>query len=281
MTGEDKLRKKAEELRAESEQEVKLEKAKTTEALNALDRVRENQELAQKFNENAAAGSDNLSGSSPQLKVFFAGKTKEKLANGDTPTNGYFLYTPTGEEFETIDVHVLSISRPFYSEGLEVDKSTGKKKIVFNQLLTGVIATDNRMQPFIAYYTGSKLGNLWAFGKDARKYTKMKPIGIPMFTLLVHLTTRFEETKIVGRSDSWLVEFEILKDEGGYPILVEDVGRFEFLRAMVDEMQEIVDAIIEKKSVDHTPRKGLEEVREQPTSVRGADDYDPGAFPPR
>jgi hypothetical protein len=95
------------------------------------------------------------------------------------------------------------------------------------------------------YFTGKKLGKLWEFGKEAAKYTRAKPVSIPMFALSVTLTT-VKEVNDYGRS--WLVKFEIEKDEAGFPKIILDPGEFEFVKGQVADVESMIASIIEAKA---------------------------------
>src|SRR3990167_1571724 len=87
-------------------------------------------ELAKLYNDNAKLGAENLGGSSPLLKVHTVGKsTANELADGGTPHDGYFFYKPTGEEFESVDCHILKISAGFKTDGMADKKQ-------YNQILS-------------------------------------------------------------------------------------------------------------------------------------------------
>jgi len=207
---------------------------------NALALISQNEELAALYRDNAHVGASNLAGTLPQLKIHTQGKSSSNiLEDGSEPNDGWFFYKPTSEQFETVECHVLTISRGYRSEGFQ-----GKQN-VFNQLLGGVIMDGTDFKPFILYFTGLKLQNLWDFGKEAGKYTKAKPIPIPMFALTVMFTT---EKVSHNFGKSWVVKFEIEKDEKGIPKVVTDPGLFQFLRDHVETVEETINSLIAAKS---------------------------------
>lgn len=241
-------------LKAETEGKKEQEKQETAIALNNLAELRKNAELAKMYQESSKVGADNLSGELPLLKVHAVGKsTKNELSNGEEPNDGYFFYKPTGEQFKEIRCHILTISKGFRAEGME-------KKMIFNQVIGGVILDGSEMKPFIMYMTGLKLQPMWDFGKQASKYTKMKPVSIPMFALTVKLTT---EKVANNYGKSWIVNFEIEKTEDGSPVLVMDPGEFQYLKDNAELVEDTIASLIDAKAVKEDEDDGL--VREAET----------------
>ena len=247
MTAKDKLRKKVDLMKAEAKAK---EKAEGKAAENALMTVRQNPELVKMYEDNAQVGAQNLVGELPLLKIHKIGKsTKNELADGSKPNDGWFFYRPTREQFEKIECHILTISRGFRAEGMQ------GKKDVFNQLMAGVIINNGDIKPFITYLTGLKLSPMWEFGKEAAKYTKAKPIPIPMFALKVRLTTE-EVTHSFGQS--WIIKFEILKNDDGFPVVVTDQGRFQYLRDHVETVEDTIESLISVRSTEQAVEQGEE-----------------------
>lgn len=267
MTGIDKLKTQAEKLRTETEKKVEAEVKETAMVKSQLDMVRGNPELAKMYEDNAKVGSENLGGTLPTLSIFTAGKSKSLLANGNKPDDGAFFYAPTKEQFKTVDVHILTISHGFKAADMNgVDK--------FNQIMGGVIASDGKQLPFIMFVRGIRLQPLWDFGKEAGKYTHAKPVSIPMFALTVTMTTQSKPSKF---GDNWLVNFEILHNEDGSPVLVTDVGEFQFLRDMVDVVNETIEKLIQAKSTEEeAPVTGkVTEVEMESTIEKKTEGEDP------
>lgn len=216
--------------------------------------------LSKMYADSATVGAENLSGGLPLLKVHAVGKSNNELANGGEPEDGSFYYGPTKEQFKEIEVHILTVSRGFKAEGMP-DKN-GKTEPKFNQLVGGVIVDTFGYKPFIMYFLGKKLPNLWAFGKDAKKYTRA---GIPMFALLVKMTTE-KVPNSFGKS--WLVDFEIVKFKDGNPTLVHDIEEFNYLKENVETIKDSIESIIEAKDIT--------EAESEPTvSVIDSRQYDP------
>lgn len=213
-----------------------------------MQQVQANEALRQMYADSASVGSENLGGELPLLKVHATGKSsKNILADGSKPNDGWFFYKKTAEQFKTLKCHILTISKGFKAEGLEKDE-TGKARMIFNQIMGGVIidpTNPNDYKLFIMYFTGKKLNPMWEFGKEASKYTKAKPVGIPMFALTVSLET---ETQKNDFGESWIVNFEIEKTPDLLPVLVMDPGRFQFLKDSVGELQDIITSLIESKT---------------------------------
>lgn len=260
-TGIEKARETAEKLKAANTQTEEKELAKKEEVKNEMEALGKDSELAKMYNDNASVGSENLSGNAPYLKVHAAGKSSTNfLVDGKKPNDGWFFYKPTQEQLETIECHILTISRGFRAEGL--NEKEGKKEMVFNQVMGGVIINDGRCDPFIMFLTGVKLSPMWDFGKEAARWTKAKPYGIPMFTLTVKLTT--EEVK-TSFGMAWKINFEILKNLDQTPKLVMDTGEFQFLKDNVATTEEIINSLIAAKTageaIEDQPVKPLNGVR--------------------
>lgn len=227
-----------EEVEEKNEKELETKKKVESE----LAQIRNNDALAKMYNDSASVGSENLGGEIPQLKIHSAGRSQNELADGSEPTNGAFFYKPTATEYKTVDCHVLTISKGFRAPGFG-DNETKK---VFNQILGGVIIDDGEYKPFLMYFTGLKLSNLWEFGKQIKKYTHAKPVSIPMFAMTVRLTT-VQKANEYGKS--WVVEFEVVKNEDGSPRLVLDEGLFQFLKDSVQQTEEMIQSVIDAKEV--------------------------------
>lgn len=253
MSGQEEARATADKIRKENEEKAESEVNARKDAENQLAVIGKDAELAKLYSENAKVGAENLAGELPLLKVQQEGKSsKNELADGSAPSDGYFYYKPTMEQFKEIECHVLTISRGFWAPGLNQGQD------VFTQLLAGVILDGKDYKPFIMYFTGKKLSGLWDFGKAANKYTHAKPIAIPMFALRVKMTTRQETNNY---SYSWLVDFEILKNEDRTPVLITDQGRFTYIRDNVELVKETIEKIIASKTSETKAAEGGEPVR--------------------
>ena len=241
MNAIDKARAVANKLKDETKEKKDSELA---EAVSSLELLNRDDDLIKMYKQNAEAGASNLSGELPLLKVHQANKsTKNELADGSEPSDGYFFYKPTGEQFKSITCHILTISRGFRASGLD------NKKDVFNQIVGGVIVESDfektgAVKPFVAYLTGLKLSPMWEFGKEARKYTKAKPVPLPMFAMKVKLTTE-KVTNSYGKS--WVIKFEILKDKDGNPLVITDLILFQYLLDNVSIIEDTIENVIETK----------------------------------
>jgi len=221
---------------------------KVKEEEKGLSVISGNADLLKKYQENAVVGAENLGGVSPLLKVHSAGRsTSNILADGGEPDDGAFFYQPTAEQFKEVECHILTISKGFRADGID-------KKNVFNQIMAGVVVNGGVAKAFLMYMTGVKLSPMWDFGKEASKYTRAKPFGIPMFALRVKLTTekKVVEYKPGKKTNVWLIKFEIMKNEDGSPVLVTDPKAFDYLRASVTMVKETIDKIIESKAPEET-----------------------------
>lgn len=271
---------KGKEIKAKVAEEQQDKIVTANKANTQLEKISANEELASMYRENADAGTKNISGALPYLKVHTAGKSStNELPNGEEPNNGWFFYQPTKEQYKELEVHILTISEGFYAKGMEENKPK-----IFNQILAGVIVDENELKPFFMYFTGKKLQNLWNFGKEARPYTKNSKLPIPMFAMKVKLTTSKEPN---SKGYSFIVNFEIIKDDNGYPILVSDPNVFKMLRASVTTAEDTITSLIEKKTApvdEHEEQpedllKGTStDVAEEPTEP-GNQNVDPDDIP--
>jgi len=240
LTGEAAFLKKGEQLKNETEEKKLQEDKALSNAKSSLELIKQNKDLGELYKGSAGMGTQNLAGSLPMLKVHAAGRSSSnQLANGTEPQDGSFFYKPTQEEFKELDVHVLTISKGYRTDGMQ-----GKTN-VFHQVLAGVVTNNGGMKPFIMFFTGIKLRTLWDFGKDAGTYTKNKSMPLPLFALSVKMTTEKQKTDY---GYSWIVKFEINKDKNGAPILVTDSARFKQLRLAVEKAEDMIQSLIETKS---------------------------------
>ncbi len=242
MTGKDKFDEARKKLHNDADTKVEEDKREMAEVKSDLLALADNEEMAKRYQDNANVGADNISGTLPLLKVYSAGRSKSVLSNGQKPNDGWFYYGPTKEQFEKPVCHILTISHGFRAPGLE------KGKLVFNQIMGGVIVDkeDEQLKPFLMFFTGKKLQNLWSFGKEISPYTKQKPIPFPMFTLTVMLSTHSEENNF--GTDSHVVDFEVLKTDSGDPQVILDPVLFDYLKTNVTKLEETIEKLIEARS---------------------------------
>lgn len=248
-SGYDKAKEVVEKLKGEKEKVMAEQKQLTELALSQMVQIKQSSELSKMYTESALIGADNLAGELPILKVHSAGKsTKNELVDGTEPKDGAFFYKPTKEQYDGVTCHILTISRGFRASGID-------NKIIFNQVVGGVIIDAGAMKPFVMYMTGLKLKPLWEFGKVVSGYTRMKPIPVPMFALTVKMTTE-KVTNNYGKS--WIIKFEVVKTEDGSPVLVMDPAEFQFLKDHVEVVEDTIASIITAKTLpesgdDQTP----------------------------
>jgi hypothetical protein len=238
MTGLDKAREVADKIKGASAEKAAAGEKEMVAVKNELASVQANPDLVKLYQDNAEVGSQNVTGNMPFLKIHTVGKSStNELPDGKEPNDGWFFYTPLGEQYETVFCHILTISRGFRSEGME-----GKAN-VYNQIMGGVIVNGS-VKPFLMYMSGLKLQPMWDFGKDAKKFTHAKPFPIPMFSLKVKLTT--EQVKH-SFGKSWVVKFLIIKDMNNDPEVVADPGFFNFLKNHVRTLEESINMLIASK----------------------------------
>lgn len=239
MTGRDQAMATVAKLKKELLEERGEDVKGMEEAKNALAKIQASPELVKMYQDNALVGATNLAGELPLLKIHATGRSQNQLNDGSEPDDGSFFYKPTKEQYKEIDCHILTISKGFRADGFE------GKKDVFHQILAGVIINEGDLKPFVMYFTGVKLDNLWKFGKEASIYTKAKPVPLPMFTLKVKLTT--ERVKH-SYGMSWVVNFGIMKDGEDFPLVVADPELFTFLRDHVDTVEDTIASLIAVRS---------------------------------
>lgn len=204
-------------------------------------------DLADFYKQNASVGSEEISGGKlPLLKIHQTGKSKGELQDGSEPTNGFFYYSPTQEQFEKVEVHILSISRGYYAKPLE---GSGKDK-VFTQLMGGVIIDGKEYKPFIMYLTGLKLQPLWTFGREIiAPFTKNPRFPIPMFALIVELGSEKVDTKF---GKSYIPTFKLKKNDKGQAVIVNDAGLSQYLLDSVSTVKDIMDKVISFGDISET-----------------------------
>lgn len=241
MTGQEKAQETRDKIAGEVNIGEAAKEAQMVEAKTSIAAIAQNKELSDIYNESANLGSEAVAGESlPLLKVHVAGRSQnDELANGQEPHNGWFYSKRTKTEYEKVICHVLAISEGFRTDGIE-----GKTNI-FNQILSGVIINDGNFEPFMMFFTGTKLPKLWEFGKKASEYTKAKPQAIPMYALTVEMSTQ----KVTEGAKSWyIVNLEIVKDEVGNPVIVTDRDMAILLRDNVNKVKESMSKFISFKS---------------------------------
>lgn len=255
MTGKDKFDQTGEEIKKQTEQKKEIEKqqeANVTEQLqkkNIEQLAKDNEEMRRQMSESASVGADNLTGSLPLLKIYTVNKSaEEKLADGLSPQDGSFLHKASGRAWEDVYFHPCTISRGFYAWGMP-DPKTGVKPIVFNNILAGLILNDSDYTPFIMYFTGTKLQNLWNFRDELRKFVKRKVNPIPMFCITAHMTAEKFKTQNYGLV--WIAKFDYERDENGQEPLIDlNFSRFLEVKKMTVRMVDEVARVILDKEID-------------------------------
>jgi len=215
---------------------------------NGLATVQNNAELAKMYQDAAQVGSSNLQGSIPMLKIHTTNKSQgNELVDGTEPNDGWFFLTGMQEQFQNPVCHIMTVSKGFKAKGMTDSKTNEVGEDKFNQIVGGVIVDGSEYKPFIMYFTGMRLSRLWDFGKEIQKYTHAKPVSIPMFAMRVTLST--EKVKH-NFGTSYVVNFQIVKNEDNTPKVVMDAGEFVFLRDSVQSMEQTIESLIDVKSTE-------------------------------
>jgi len=202
-------------------------------------------ELVQFYKDNAGVGSENLSGALPQLKINESNSHNE-MANGEEAPAGTFFYSPTKESFKTVRASIMVISKGFYGiqkneDGSLPKREDGSIKTDFTQLVGGMILDNS--QPFVMFASGTRLQNMWNFGKEVKPFTRQ----VPMFSFEVELGLE----KVKQGARVWhVVTYKIVRDEKGLIQLIADSEVLAMLRSGIDSMKDMFDGFIEQNEVD-------------------------------
>lgn len=192
-------------------------------------------DLVDFYKENAGVGSENLAGSMPQLKVTESNSQNEGVDGQYVPA-GQFYYSPTKEAFKTAKVSIMAISRGFYA--LDNQKEPQPK---FTQLLGGMLI--DTAQPFVMFVSGTRLQNMWNFGKEIKPFTKQ----VPMFSFEVELGLERIKT---DHGSNHIVTYTVKRDSKGQIQLIGDRELLNMLRNGVEAVQDMFESFIEQKEVD-------------------------------
>lgn len=197
------------------------------------------------YKENAGLGSENLSGALPQLKINESNSHNE-MGNGQEAPAGTFYYSPTKEMFKTVRASILVISRGFYGIQKEEDGSLPKRddgsiKTDFTQLVGGMILENS--QPFVMFASGTRLQNMWNFGKEVKPFTRQ----VPMFSFEVELG--LEKMK-QGKREWHVVTYKVIRSANGQIQLISDRELLAMLKLGVDPMKDMFEGFIEQNEVD-------------------------------
>lgn len=192
-------------------------------------------DLVDFYKENAGVGSENLAGSIPQLKVTESNSQNEGV-DGQYIAAGEFYYSPTKESFKSARVSIMAISRGFYAMDNQKDP-----KPKFTQLVGGMLL--DTLQPFVMFVSGTRLQNMWNFGKEIKPFTKQ----VPMFSFEVELGLEKVKTDY---GTNHVVTYSVVRDSKGQVKLLSDRELLNMLRNGVESVQDMFDSFIEQKEVD-------------------------------
>jgi hypothetical protein len=195
--------------------------------------------VADFFKNNARVGAENLSSSMPQLKITESNSENEG-ADGQLVPAGKFYYSPTKEDFEKLKVSIMTISRGFWA----MDNSkTPKPK--FTQLVGGMIL--DTLQPFVMFVSGTRLQNMWNFGKEIKPFTSNKQSPIPMFAFEVVLGLEKVKTDF---GMNHVVSYKLVRNDKNQLVLISDLELLSMIRNSVDKVEGMFESFIEQKEVD-------------------------------
>lgn len=194
--------------------------------------------LADFYKNNASVGTENLSAVLPQLKVTES-NSKNVDENGNRTKAGTFYYSPTKQSFEELRVSIMTISRGFYAMD---NGETPKPK--FTQLVGGMLL--DSMQPFVMFVSGTRLQNMWNFGKEIKPYTRNKQMPVPMFGFEVNLTLKETETNF---GINHVVVYSLARKEDQIQVIADE-DAVNMIRGNVDSLEDMFESFIDQKEVD-------------------------------
>lgn len=203
-------------------------------------------DVADFFKKNADVGSGNLSASLPQLKVTEANSQNEGQ-DGQYVAAGEFYYQPTKESFKTVKVSIMTISRGFWA----LDNKE-KPEPKFTQLVGGMIL--ETMQPFVMFVSGTRLQNMWDFGKEIKPFTKNKGNAVPMFAFEVELGLEKNKTQY---GMNHVVTYKLTRNKDNQVLLINDLELLSAIRNGVDQLESTFESFIDQKEVDRYTGKLL------------------------
>lgn len=185
------------------------------------------QEVRDFYKDHAHVGVEHVDQSKlPKLKLIQSNSEVE-LPDGTRPKLGSFHYAETDEIYDTLDAHILSFSRGFYTKSLN---ENAEKKTSYSVIVSGLMADDHR--PFVIFISGLRLAPMWDWAKDElSKYTKKA--GIPVYALRTQFSSHKEKNSF-GK-DSYILDFKVrTHEEDGRPILIEDLPTLERLNKQAE-----------------------------------------------
>src|SRR5690606_38240546 len=120
----------------------------------------------------------------------------------------------------------------------------------FTQLMGGMML--DTMQPFVMFISGTRLENMWNFGKEVKPFTKQ----VPMFSFEVELGTEKNKTKY---GMNHIVTFTVKRDSKGQVQLLADRDVLSILRNGVAQVEDMFASFIQQKEVDRNTGELLSE----------------------
>lgn len=215
------------------------------------------------YRENAQEGSQNLSMALPLLKITESNSDNIGV-DGNTVLPGWFYYAPTQEAIKELAVSVLTISRGFYA--LDNDKKGPKPK--FHQIMAGVILQTGA--PFLMFVTGTRLSNMWDFGRTIAPMVRNRKAPIPMMAFKVHLVLEKIKTNF---GSNHIIKLDLIKTDDGVLDLETDIQVLTKYKAHLANLEGMINSFIQEKEVDKQTGEPVSKVEKLPEPEDELDDF--------
>ena len=185
----------------------------------------------------------------PYLRIFVANKSTALLVNGEEPKDGNFYYVPTKKEYESVECHILHISKGFRMEALPDEN--GVIKTPYTHMVTGIITNDPEdYVPFVLTIQGqARLAAVWDFQKILSKERGGK---VPTYAMKVVMTTekvKIKDNKGIERT-ARIPKFEWKRDENGNIEYITDPKLYQLIRSKLAELESLVNSHIQQVRTD-------------------------------
>lgn len=217
-------------------------------------------DVADFYRNNAKTGSENLSASMPQLKIVEANSQIEGN-DGQFLAPGQFYYSPTKEVFKQVKVSIMTISRGFWA--LDNQKEPKPK---FTQLVGGMML--DTLSPFVMFVSGTRLQNMWNFGKEIKPFTSNKQTPVPMFAFEVVMGL---EKVTTDYGTNYVATYKVVRNDKNQIQLIADMEVLNMIRNGVDQVEGMFASFIEQKEVDRNTGELLRNTQARETFNTVAD----------